>query len=144
MSGTFAAGAVQGTFAPPASIAAGLGIPLQAPVIQTIQTNHQSGLVASITLFSTPREVTQLTLTFNTQAKLSLSCAAASGCSASGNTLVLDVQSFFSDWFAADTQFGSLNILRLPLSISGTLRGTVDVTLSNRFGASQKQSFNLP
>jgi len=144
MSGTFAAGAVQETFAPPASIAAGLGIPLQAPVIQTIQTNHQSGLVASITLFSTPREVTQLTLTFNTQSKLSLSCAATSGCSASGNTLVLDVQSFFSDWFAADTQFGSLNILRLPLSISGTLRGTVDVTLSNRFGASQKQSFNLP
>jgi uncharacterized repeat protein (TIGR01451 family) len=144
MSGTYTAGTVQGTFAPTVSVAAGLGIPLQAPVIESIQTNHQDGLVASITLFSTPREVTQLALTFNTEAKLKLNCGTTSGCSASGNTLVLDVQSFFSDWFAADTQFGSLNILRLPLNIQGNLKGTVDVTVSNRYGASPKQSFKLP
>jgi hypothetical protein len=144
MSGTFTAGTVQGTFAPPASVAAGLGIPLQAPVIQTVQLDRQNGLVASITLFSTPREVTQLSLTFNTQAKLSLSCAATSGCAVFGNTLVLDVQAFFSNWFASDTQFGSLNVLHLPLNIQGNLRATVDVTLSNRFGISDKQSFNVP
>jgi hypothetical protein len=141
--GKLTAGSIQSNFSPSASVAGGLKIPLQAPVIDSIETSNQNGLVVSITLSSTPREVTQLTLTFKTNPKVSLSCAAASGCSASGQTLVLDVQPVFTEWFTSDSVYGSLSMLHVPLSITGgKLKGTIDVTLSNNSGVSNSKSFN--
>jgi hypothetical protein len=137
-------GAIQENFSPSASVADGLNIPLQAPMIDRIETSNQNGFVASVTLSSTPREVTQLTLTFKTNPKVSLSCATPSGCSAFGQTLALDVQAFFTEWFTSDTVYGSLSVLHVPLNIAGgKLRGTVDVTLSNSSGVSNTKSFNL-
>ena len=142
--GTLTAGSIQKNFSPSSSVAEGLKIPLQAPVIDSIETSNQNGLVVSITLSSTPREVTQVTLTFKTNLRVSLSCAALSGCSAFGQTLILDVQRFFTEWFTSDTVYGSLSVLHVPLSIvGGSLRGTVDVTLSNSSGVSNTKSFNL-
>ena len=142
--GTLTAGSIQKTFLPSVS-ADNLRIPLQAPVIDNIQTSNQNGFVVSTTLFSTPREVTQLTLTFKTGPKVSLNCSGLPGCYASGQTLTLDVQTFFAEWFSADTAYGSLSVLHFPLSISGgTVRGTVDVTLSNNSGVSNTKSFTLP
>jgi hypothetical protein len=142
--GTLTAGTIQKNFSPSTSVAAGLKIPIQAPVIDSIETSNQGGLVVSITLSSTPREVTQLTLTFKTNPRVSLSCAAQSGCSAFGQTLILDVRKFFTEWFTSDTIYGSLSVLHVPLSIAGgKLRGTIDVTLSNSSGVSNTKSFNL-
>ena len=57
-----------------------------AGCIDSIETSNQSGLVVSITLSSTPREVTLThALTFKTNPRVSLSCAALSGCSAFGH-----------------------------------------------------------
>jgi hypothetical protein len=80
---------------------------------------------------STMREVTQLNLNFNTTPAVRLSCGTVTGCSVAGQTLNLDVRSQFNQWFAADTSFGSLSTLRVPLSIDGNVHGTVLVTLRN-------------
>ena len=142
--GTLKAGAIEKTFSPLASVAADLEIPLQAPVIDSIQTSIENGFVASITLSSTPREVTQLTLTFKTTPKVSLNCGATPGCSAFGQTLTLDVQTFFTQWYTADTVYGSLSVLHIPLNIAGgKATGTVDVTLTNSTGVSNTKSFGL-
>jgi hypothetical protein len=142
--GMLTAGAIQKNFSPSGAVAGRLRIPIQAPVIDSIQTSNQNGFVASITLSSTPREVTQLTLTFNTKPKVSLSCGASPGCSTSGQTLTLDVQTFFTDWFMSDTVYGSLSVLHVPLSVAGgKVRGTVDVNLTNGAGVSNTKSFNL-
>jgi len=142
--GAWTAGSIQKNFSPSASVAEGLKIPIQAPVIDSIETSNQDGLLVSVTLYSTPREVTQLTLTFKTNPRVSFSCAAQSGCSSFGQTLILDVEKFFTEWFTSDTVYGSLSVLHVPLSIAGgKLRGTVDVTLSNSSGVSNTKSFNL-
>ncbi len=82
--------------------------------------------------------------TRSTTAKVSLSCGSVSNCSASSSTINFDVRSLFAGWFGSDTTFGSLSSLHLPFSISGTVHGTVAVTLSNSMGTSQAASFPLP
>ena len=139
--GTFTAGTVQGTFSPPASVGT---IPLQAPVIRDVQTTSQGGFSASFLLFSTTREVTQLSITFNTSQKFQLSCGTVAGCSTSGNTLTLDVASLFTQWFTGDATFGGMTLLRLPLNIEGKLGGSVSVTFRNNQGVSNTASFQLP
>jgi len=123
---------------------AAMTIPQQAPAIQKIQTTTGNGFTAEITLFSPAREVTELVLQFNTTVPVRLSCGSAAGCVASGSTLTFDVRSMFNTWFAGDTTFGSLSTMRLPLSIPGTVHGTVGVTLRNNRGTSNSMSFALP
>lgn len=143
-SGTLQSGTLQTTIAPSASLASGLTIAKQRPVIQSLGTSTQNGFVVSINLFSTTREVSQFSLTFNTSSPVTLSCGSVSGCSASGSTLTFDVKSMFDAWFSNSTAFGSLSTLHLPLSISGTVHGSVLVRLQNSMGISLPSSFTLP
>jgi hypothetical protein len=141
--GTFTAGSIQGTFSPPVGSSAP-AISQQAPFIKSIETSTQGGFAASILFFSTLREVTELYLTFDTTPKVKLSCGSTAGCSVNGNTITFNVSSMFAAWYAGDTTFGSLSLLRLPLSINGgNVRGSVDVRLRNRQGFSNVVSFNL-
>jgi hypothetical protein len=123
---------------------ANLRVLRQAPEIHEIRTSADRGIAASITLSSTPREVTELLLSFNTATRVSLSCGPVAGCAASGSTLTLDVRSLFDAWYSADHVFGSLVTLRVPLSIEGTLNGTVDVYLRNAHGTSNVMRFTIP
>jgi len=142
--GTFTAGWLQGQFAPTSTLEA-LTIPLRTLSIQNLETNGEGGFAASILLLSAAREVTQLSLTFTTTPRVTLSCGTTAGCSVSGNTLTLDVSSLFSRWFSGDLSFGGLATLRLPLRIEGgTVRGNVAVTLRNTKGESNSRSFALP
>ncbi len=143
-SGTLQAGTVQTTIAPSSSLASGLTISRQRPVIQSLETSSQNGFAVSINLFSTTREISQFSLSFNTLTAVTLSCGSVSGCSVSGSTLTFDVKSMFDSWFSNSTAFGSLSRLHLPLSISGTVHGSVLVRLQNSMGISVPSSFTLP
>jgi hypothetical protein len=140
-SGTLQAGTAQKTFSPTGN--PNLTIPKQAPKIQNVETNTQNGFAALINLQSTLREVTQMSLTFNTSTPVKLSCGGVAGCSVSGATITFDVKTLFDNWFKSDTTFGSLSTLRLPLTISGGVHGTVNVTFRNSMGASNTVTFNL-
>jgi len=143
-SGTFTAGKIRGNFAPAPGVDA-LTIPLRALSIQSVRTSTDGGFAASILLMSAAREVTHLSLSFNTNPRVALSCGTTPGCSVSGNTLTLDVSPLFSRWFNGDEAFGGMAQLRLPLSIEGgAVRGSVAVTLRNTKGESNSQSFTLP
>jgi hypothetical protein len=141
--GTFKAGSITGEFSPVVGSDT-LTIPLRALFIQSVRTSTEGGFGVSIHFFSTAREVTQLSLTFNTTSRVRLRCGTAEGCSAVGNVLTLDVAALFSRWFIGDSSFGGLAQLRLPLSIDGAVKGTVAVTLKNTKGESNSQSFALP
>jgi sugar lactone lactonase YvrE len=121
-------------------------IPQQVPAIHGIQTEPRSNtnVFVAISLSSTLREVTELNLRFNTQPAIRLSCGDAAGCSVSGNVLTFDVKALFDAWFAADTQFGSLSVLRVPFAIQGSVSGSVLVSLRNRLGGSNAMSVPLP
>jgi hypothetical protein len=142
--GALQAGSVQTSFSPPSSVMTGLTIPAAAPFLQSAQTNTQNGFVAIINLWATPREVTQLSLTFNTTSGIRLSCGSNPGCSVSGTTLTMDVKPLFDFWFNSTSSFGSLSALRLPFSIPDSIHGTVSVTLRNTQGISNSVSFALP
>ncbi len=144
ISGTLQAGTVQTTISPSSSVASSLTIPRQAPLIQNVETTTQNGFGVVINLWSTMREVTQMSLTFSTTSEVTLNCGSVSGCSVSGPTMTLDVRSLFDAWFSSDTKFGSLTTLHLPFSISGTVHGTVAVKLGNSMGLSKPASFPLP
>jgi hypothetical protein len=141
--GTFTAGTIQENFS-----AAGtntLTIPLQALSIESLQTTMQDGFAVSMLLLSAAREVTQLSLSFNTVPRIRLSCGTTAGCSAAGNILTLDVAPLFTQWFNDNATFGGLAQLRLPIRIEGGgVEGTVDVTLRNTKGESNSRSFTLP
>jgi len=142
-SGTFTAGRIAGNFSP--AKVDGLAIPMRSISIQKIQTTREGGLNVSLLLFSTAREVTSVNLLFNTTPKVVLSCGTTPGCSVSGNTLTLDVSLMFGRWFGGNSGFGGLAQLLLPLSIQGgQVTGTVGVTLKNRHGESNSQSFPIP
>jgi hypothetical protein len=152
-SGMLQAGIVQTTFAPSVDVES-LTIPLQAPSIQAVQSNAvpvqttagqaANSVTVRITLTSTMREVTALSLQFDTTPAVRLDCGAVSGCAAQGATVTLDVKPLFDAWFASDRSFGSLNVLRLPLTVPQTVHGTVTVTLRNAKGLSNTMSFPLP
>jgi uncharacterized repeat protein (TIGR01451 family) len=141
--GSLTAGKVEQSFSP--VTLDGLTIPLRGLSIQGVRTSTQGGFTVSLLLFSTAREVTQLSLSFNTSPRVQLSCGTTAGCSVSGNALMLDVSTLFSGWFRRDSLFGGLAQLQLPLSIQGgVVKGTVAVTLKNSQGESNSQSFSLP
>jgi hypothetical protein len=121
-------------------------IPQQPPAIHSIQTEPpiNTTIPVAISLSSTLREVTELILRFDTQPSIHLSCGAVRGCSVSANTLTLDVKALFDAWFAADKQFGSASVLRVPFAVQGSVRGAVVVSLRNRLGVSNTMSFPLP
>jgi hypothetical protein len=142
--GTFNAGWIQGNFAPFPPLDA-LTIPLGTLSILNLETSAEGGFAVSILLLSTAREVTQLSLAFNTTPRVALSCGSTAGCSVAGNTMTLDVASLFSRWFDGDISFGGLAKLRVPFRIEGgTVRGNVAVTLRNTKGESNSQSFAVP
>jgi len=146
-SGALQAGTVQTTFSPPSTALPGLTIPLAAPSIQSLQTiTQQNGFAAVINLSSTSREVTQLSLTFNTTSAVRLSCGTVAGCTVLGTTMTFDVKGIFDSWFnnTSSSSFGSLSVLRVPLSTQGSIQGTVSVTLRNTQGVSNSASFALP
>jgi hypothetical protein len=90
------------------------------------------------------REVTSISLQFDAGSRVRLSCGTAPGCSVSGSTVVLDLRSAFTDWFASNTALGSLALLRLPLAIGGSVLGTVTIRIRNSMGTSNQLSFVLP
>ena len=121
-------------------------IPRQAPTIKSVQSEGASrtNFTAAINLFSTSREVTQLILRFETNPSVNLSCGTAAGCSASGNTLTLDVKSLFDGHFNGNPSYGSTGILRVPLSIDGSVKGTAVISLRNATGTSNSVPMPLP
>jgi uncharacterized repeat protein (TIGR01451 family) len=143
LTGTVNSGTVQLTFAPVATPGA-LSIARHAPSIHSVHTRTDGGFAAYVLASSTMREVTSVSLQFNTRTGVQLSCGAVAGCSVSGSTITLDTRGLFSGWFAANTSLGSLSVLRMPLSIDPGLRGTVTVRLHNSAGASGAGTFELP
>lgn len=59
-------------------------------------------------------------------------------------TLTFDVKTMFNGWYSADSTYGSLVTLRLPLKIQGDVHGLVAVTLRNAIGVSVPVTFQLP
>jgi uncharacterized protein DUF11/sortilin (neurotensin receptor 3) len=141
--GTLVAGDVTSTLSPSGNVAS-LTIPERAPTVHGVETGTDGGFAARILLSSTMREVTAVILDFTTTKSIQLSCGGVSGCSVSGTTMTLNVESLFNDWFASNTSFGSLSMLRLPLAIDGAIQGTVSVRLRNSRGTSNAMSFTLP
>jgi hypothetical protein len=58
--------------------------------------------------------------------------------------MTFEVKELFDSWFNSTPSFGSLSSLQLPLSIQGSIHGTVLVTLRNTLGMSNSASFALP
>jgi hypothetical protein len=124
--------------------ASALTIAPSAPVLQNVRREAVPGYTLLITSLSTPRSVTELSLQFNTTPAVQVSCGTVPGCTASGSTLTFDVRGLFNNWFAQSSQFGSLSTLKLPLSLQGTVRGSVSVSLRNDLGISNSISFTIP
>jgi len=141
-SGTMQIGTLQKSFASsPGS--SSLGIAPTPPVIQNVRSDSQNGFALLITSFSTPRSVTELSLQFNTSPMVGVGCGSVPGCTSSGSTLTLDINGMFDNWFSG-SQFGGLSTLRLPISIRGTVHGSVGVTLKNALGSSNTVTAFLP
>jgi hypothetical protein len=113
-------------------------------LIQSIESVTQGGFAVLINLWSTTREVKQFSLTFSTNIPVLLSCGSVSGCTVSGSTMNFDAKPLFDAWFNANTTSGSLSTLHLPLSVPGTVHGSVTVRLQNSIGVSNPMSFSLP
>ena len=118
----------------------------RAPTIHSAraQGGSPNTVNLSINLSSTPREVTQLTLSFATNTKINVSCGTTPNCTASGSTFTLDVKQQFDAWYATDTLFGSTSTLTVPLTLDGSLRGSIGITLRNAQGNSNSTSVPLP
>jgi hypothetical protein len=141
-------------FAPSVGLTSGLTIQAEPPTIkpETLQTRVDpeasvSGqavnkLTIQITLLSTLREVSELTMTFNTTPTIRLSCGSVAGCTTLGNSMTFQVRNLFDEFFATTTS--SLATLNLPLRISGDVHGSVTITFRNRQGFSNAITVNLP
>ena len=113
-------------------------IPLRPPGISNFRTETISNGSFNVVLNSTvtTREVTSLVFTFFTTPTPTLSCGGVSGCTASGSALTLDVRSLFDNWFVGNPQFGGLVNLKVPLTITGTTKGSIQMSLRNTVGTS--------
>jgi hypothetical protein len=103
-----------------------------------------SGFESVITMFASTKDVSSLTFRFNTSTSIQLACGGVSGCSAAGSTITFNVASLFNAWYAGNTGYGSLAIVRVPFNIQGSLSGTVTVTLRNGLGTSNSTNFTIP
>jgi uncharacterized repeat protein (TIGR01451 family) len=140
LNGTLQTGVVQTQFSSQTTV------PRQPPKIQGAQREDASAnlFAVGLNLISTPREVTQLIVRFDTSPSVHLNCGGMAGCSSSGNAFTLDVKSVFDAWFAGDTSFGGISNLRLPFYIGGSVKGALTISLSNRTGPSNSVSVPLP
>ena len=128
----------------PIFISSNLTMKGAAPAIQKLQTTSDNGFAALITLLSTTREVASLSLQFSTSPPVQLSCGNISGCTVKDSTLTFDVSKLFQSWFASDKTYGSLSMLRLPLTIQAVTHGWVSVKFRNSMGESSSMAFPLP
>jgi hypothetical protein len=101
-----------------------------APVIQTARVVRTSnGLAIEIIGFTTPREVTQMSVTF----------AAAVGQTLQNSTVSVPVEESFNRWFqdSASSQYGSQFFFTQPFTITGDANAVTarSVTLTNRVGS---------
>jgi hypothetical protein len=132
----------------PGGIGAAVGaIPPTAPVLQApLVTLDANGRPAEIqlTIASTTRDVTFLTLNFLTTPAVRPSCGRTLKCAVDGTAIRIDVKDFFDAWYASDTSFGGLSLLRLPLAFEADVHGTVFIALENSAGFSNVVSFILP
>ena len=141
-SGVAQIGTIQKVFSSiPGSIS--LTIAPAAPVLRNVRRDSQPGVGILITSSSTARSVTEMIMQFNTSPRVDPSCGSVAGCTASGSTLTLDVKALFDGWFSGDSQFGSLNTLRIPLVIQGNLHGSVSITFKNALGSSNPMSVSF-
>jgi hypothetical protein len=123
------AGGQDVTPSPPPAISA--HIDQAAPVIQSATvTRSGSGLTIQVTGFSTAREVTQATFTFNAASGQTLQSTASQ--------ITIAVDTLFGSWFqnAANSAYGSQFVLMQPFSIQGDPNAVLPqtVTLTNRRG----------
>lgn len=122
-----------------------LTIPRRAPQIHALQTRTEEGsFAAHVLLSSTARDVTHVTLQFDTERPVRLDCGPVPACSVSGRTMTIEVASLFGDWFTGQSLYGGLALMRLPLAIDGSVQGRVIVRLGNGHGFSSPVSFQLP
>jgi uncharacterized repeat protein (TIGR01451 family) len=138
LSGVLQSGAAQMDFS------ATIVIPRQPPTVQSVRAVTGAGFGPLVTFTSTPREITEVVLQFDTTPAVRLSCGLASGCSVSGSTLTLDVRRLFDAWYILNPGFGSVSTIYVPLSIQGQVGGKVWLTLRNSYGASIPVAFPLP
>ena len=116
----------------------------QPPLFRTVRTSTGGEFAAFITVISTTREISRLTIFFNTTPPVKPSCGEIVNCTVSGNTLGFDVKPLFDAWFTEHPAMGGISTLRLPLAIQGAVRGTVGVTLRNSAGTPAPTYFLLP
>ena len=138
-SGTLQTGTVETAFSSRTTI------PKQAPKVHSVQRESSNGgnFSLGVQLTSSPREVTALLFRFvGSQARLS--CGGLAGCSVDGNQVALDVRSAFDSWFVADTLNGSASTLHVPFYIDSNIKGTITISLANRFGTSNSINYTLP
>jgi subtilisin family serine protease len=133
-----------GTVPPPSIVSVVSAIPVQSPVITKVTKDTQSGFAALVTLMSNTRDVTSVTFTFETRPGIKLSCGSVAGCSVAGPSITFDVQSLFNTWYASDVTFGGASTLRVPFSISGSLTGSINVTIRSSAGSSNTQTLPIP
>jgi hypothetical protein len=115
------------------------------PTITKLTTEPmEGGLVAAITMFSSPREVRALSFRFNTPEPVQINCGGTPGCVAFGPSVSFNVSNAFNIWYANNTGYGTLATIRVPITLNGVQGGTVSVTLRNDEGESDAMSFNLP
>jgi hypothetical protein len=122
------------------------GISRRAPTVHSARKDDVTATTVNlgITVSSTSREITQLVLSFLANPAVTASCGNVSGCTASGNTLALDVKSLFEAWFTSDSQYGSVSMLHVPLSIVGKFNGSILVSLRNTVGTSNVLNISVP
>jgi hypothetical protein len=115
---------------PPAMPSTRIRIERLAPVIRSARVVRTSnGLAIEITGFTTPREVTQMSVTF----------AAATGQTLQSSTVNVPVEELFNRWFQDSTssQYGSQFFFSQPFTITGDANAVTarSVTLTNRVGS---------
>src|SRR5678815_203501 len=123
---------------------ANVNVNKRPPTITTIApTKLSTGFDTAITMFSSTREVS--TLTFRFPSGVQLACGTVQGCSTSTAGITFNVVSLFNEWYANNTNYGTLALLRIPFNVQGgTLSGNVSVTLTNTQGTSNTMNFNIP
>lgn len=129
------AGDITVTMSPPLAQPKIVTVPRIAPVITSSSVRitgvTSSGFNVELTGYSTPRDLTSATFTFN----------AAPGSQIDGASVSMDLSSPMSQWYGSSEGLnnGSLFHLQVPFTLDGDIRAvqSVTVTLTNSVGTSQ-------
>jgi hypothetical protein len=124
-----------------------LTVPSATPRLQAVQTTGKtaSGFSVLVTGYATSRQITQIDLTFTP----------TSGENVPTTRITIPADASFNAWYQGTTssQFGSQFTATIPITLSGDLVNvatlyetikSVSVTLTNRVGASNTMSVDLP